>query len=326
MLHENLIFLLVALIFMGIELIYFRIADHYNIIDHPNERSSHTIITLRGGGVIFPLAMVFFFACYQFQYPFFILGLVAIACISFLDDAFTLNNSLRLSVHLLSVGLLFFQWGILVQPWYWLVLVAIIVIGTINAYNFMDGINGITGLYSAAIIISLLWVNARVHFIAAQLLIFSLLALAIFLYFNFRQQAKCFAGDVGSISIAFIILFGMGFLILQTRQPIYILFLAVYGVDSVLTILLRILNSENIFKPHRSHLYQLLTNERGFSQRRVAVGYAGLQVGINALVIWTAQKQPMIQLVSAALLLGLLIVAYFLVRMIIFKRVALKKN
>ena len=190
MVHENLIFLLIALIFMGIELIYFRIADRYNIIDHPNERSSHSTITLRGGGVIFPLAMVFFFACYQFQYPFFILGLVAISCISFLDDAFTLNNTLRLSVHLLSVGLLFYQWGILGLPWYWLLLSAIIVIGTINAYNFMDGINGITGLYSVAIIISLLTVNARLHFMAGQLLIFALLALVIFLYFNFPNRKQ----------------------------------------------------------------------------------------------------------------------------------------
>ena len=325
MVHENLTFLLIALIFMGIELIYFRIADRYNIIDHPNERSSHSTITLRGGGVIFPLAMGLFFACYQCQYPFFILGLAAISCISFLDDAFTINNTLRLSVHLLSVGLLFYQWGILVLPWYWLLLAAIIVIGTINAYNFMDGINGITGLYSVAIIISLLWVNARLHFMAGQLLIFALLALVVFLYFNFRQQAKCFAGDVGSISIAFIILFGMGYLILQTKQPIYILFLAVYGVDSVLTILLRIRNRENIFKPHRSHLYQLLTNERGLSQRCIAAGYAGLQFGINYLVIWAAQQTAIIQLLIVVLLLVALIIAYFLVRVQIGQRMALKK-
>ena len=144
-------------------------------------------------------------------------------------------------------------------------------------------------------------------------------------YFNFRQQAKCFAGDVGSISIAFIILFGMGYLILQTKQPIYILFLAVYGVDSVLTIILRIRNRENIFKPHRSHLYQLLTNERGLSQRWVAAGYAGLQFGINYLIIWAAQQAAMIQLLTVALLLIALITAYFLVRVQIGQRLALKK-
>ena len=104
MVHENLIFLLFALIFLGIELIYFWIADRFNIIDHPNERSSHSTITLLGGGVIFPIAMLFFYFCYQFQYPFFILGLLSIAFISFLDDVFTLNNPLRLSVHLLSVA------------------------------------------------------------------------------------------------------------------------------------------------------------------------------------------------------------------------------
>ena len=188
----------------------------------------------------------------------------------------------------------------------------------------MDGINGITGLNSVAIIISLLWVNARLHFIADQLLIFTLMALVIFLYFNFRQQAKCFAGDVGSISIAFIILFGMGFLILQTKQPIYILFLAVYGVDSVLTILLRIRNRENIFKPHRSHLYQLLTNERGFSQRGVAAAYAVLQFGINAMVIWAAQQTAMMQLLNSTLLLIALIIIYFFIKVQITQRMTKK--
>ena len=138
---------------------YFRIANHYNIIDKPNERSSHNEVTMRGGGIIFPVAAVIFFFINNFQYPFFIAGLLAIALISFLDDLLTLNNKLRLAVHLSAVALLFCQWNLFVMPWYWLMMVAVFVIGTLNAHNFMDGINGITGAYSLVAIATLYYIN-----------------------------------------------------------------------------------------------------------------------------------------------------------------------
>ena len=84
------------------ELAYFIIADHYNIIDKPNARSSHQTITLRGGGIIFSLAGLIFFFLSGFEYPYFITGLLSIAIISFLDDILTLNNKIRLSIHLIS--------------------------------------------------------------------------------------------------------------------------------------------------------------------------------------------------------------------------------
>ena len=88
-----------------------------------------------------------------------------------------------------------------------------------------------------------------------------LCSVLVFCFFNFRKKAKCFAGDVGSVSIAFIILFLMGRLIIKTEDSSWIVLLCVYGVDSVLTIVHRLMLHENIGLPHRKHLYQIMANE-----------------------------------------------------------------
>jgi len=269
-----------------LELVYFKLADHFNIIDKPNERSSHSSITLRGGGIIFPVASVLFFLCFSFQYPWFLSGLVAIALISFLDDLHTLNNKIRLGVHMLAVGLLFYQWDLFNLPWYGILIAAILVIGTINAYNFMDGINGITGLYSLITILSFYYINENVVvFTSSDFLILIGLSLLVFNFFNFRKKAKCFAGDVGSVSIAFILIFLLGQLILKTENLTYILLLLVYGLDAVTTIIFRIIRKENIFEAHRSHFYQYLANERKWPHVWVSALYALVQLGVNTLLI-----------------------------------------
>ncbi len=283
---ELLKYILSSLLFLGIELIYFRIADHFSIIDHPNERSSHAEITLRGGGIIFPLAILLYSVFLGFPYPYFMAGLVLIGVTSFWDDLHILSPKLRLAIHILSVFFLFTELRILNYPIWAIIVIGIIVIGTINAYNFMDGINGITGLYSLTVIISLIYLNVSLHFVKHDFLWITTIALLVFLFFNFRKKAKCFAGDVGSISMAFIILFALALLIIHTHQFLYILFLSVYGVDSVLTIIFRLFNRENIFEAHRSHAYQILSNEKGLSHLRVSVKYAILQLLINALLIY----------------------------------------
>ena len=317
---DYLIYFFLTIILGVLIILYFRIASQYNIIDHPNKRSSHSKVTIRGGGIIFPVAVILYFVIYNFHYPYFLLGLILISLISFLDDLHTLNNKIRLVVHLIAVALLIYQWNLHSMPWYWLIAATIFVIGTINACNFMDGINGLTGLYSLSIISSLMFLNASLHFIDQDFLMVVTISLFIFLYFNFRRTAVCFAGDVGSISIAFIVLFAIGNLILLTHQIIYILFLAVYGTDSVLTIIMRIRNKENIFQPHRSHLYQLLGNERGFMQRGVAVSYAVLQILINILIIWAVKQNIVDQFAIVIILLLLLSFSYYLIRYFINRR------
>ncbi|MBC6110540.1 glycosyltransferase family 4 protein [Pedobacter fastidiosus] len=280
-----------------LELVYFKLADHFNIIDKPNHRSSHSSVTIRGGGVIFGLGAILFFLFFGFKYPFFIAGLFAIALISLLDDIHTLSNKVRLSIHLISVLLLIYQWDLFAMPWYWIVIALLFVIGTINAYNFMDGINGITGSYSLLAIVTLYCINSYITlFTSSALLITIGLSLLVFNYFNFRKKAKCFAGDVGSISIAFIIIFLIGQLILKTYNFSYILLLLVYGLDAVVTIGFRVLRKENIFEAHRSHFYQYLSNELKWPHLVVSSVYFGVQAVINLLVIFVVKDSIVLNL------------------------------
>lgn len=265
------------LLFVG-ELAYFRVANYFNIIDKPNQRSSHTRITLRGGGVVFYIGALFYFVLQGFQYPWFFCGLTMLSLISFADDVRPQSSKLRLLVHFTAMGLMFYQWGLFELPWYFSVCALVVSTGILNAYNFMDGINGITGGYSLVVAGALLYINIyRVQFIDNELIYYVILSLLVFNYFNFRTKARCFAGDVGSISIAFILLFLLGKLIIATNDISYIVLLGVYGVDTVLTIIRRLLLKENIFEAHRKHVYQLLANEMKMPHVRVSTIYASLQ-------------------------------------------------
>ena len=271
--------LILVLLFLA-ELFYFRIADKCNIIDKPNERSSHTRITLRGGGIIFYLGALTFFLTNQFEYPWFILALTLITFISFIDDIRSTSHGLRLVFHFTVMALMFYQWGLFSLPWWTLLVALIVCTGIINAYNFMDGINGITGGYSLVILVSLAYVNAEVISFTEQSFIYTMIcSVLVFDFFNFRKRAKCFAGDVGSVSIAFVVLFLIGSLILQTKDFSWLVLLVVYGVDSVLTIH-RLLLHENIGLPHRKHLYQIMVNELRIPHVVVSLVYMIVQIVI----------------------------------------------
>ncbi|REC52781.1 MULTISPECIES: MraY family glycosyltransferase [Chryseobacterium] len=284
-------FLIVTILLFISMLIYFRIADKYNIIDKPNHRSAHTQITLRGGGIIFPVAFIIFsvfnFNEFVHNYWSFGLGLLAISAISFIDDIVTLSNKIRLSVHFISVVLLLYFTGAFnVMPiWVWPILF-ILIIGTLNAYNFMDGINGMTGLYSLVGLSSLLYINEKViSFTDENFILYPVLACIVFLFFNFRKKAKCFAGDVGSMAIAFWVIGLITLLIMKTQDYKYILLLSVYGIEVVLTIIERLLLKENIFEAHRRHLYQLFANEKKVSHLLISFVYALVQAIINLFLI-----------------------------------------
>ena len=275
------IYIVFFIALFAIQLVYFRIAEHFNIIDKPNERSSHSLVTLRGGGVVFYFAALLFFIFCGFQYSWFILGLTLISLISFADDIKPQSSNIRLILHFVAMGLLFYQWSLFSLPWYFTIIALIFCTGILNAYNFMDGINGITGGYSLVVISSLLYINKySVQFVDNRFLYILILGLVVFNFFNFRKKARCFAGDVGAVSIAFIIVFLLGLLILKTNNFNYIVLLAVYGVDSVLTIVHRLFLKENIFKPHRKHVFQLMANELKIPHVIVSIFYALLQLVI----------------------------------------------
>ena len=275
-------YIIVLVLLFLTELFYFKLANKFNIIDKPNERSSHRKVTLRGGGIIFYFGALVYFLANHWEYPWFIVALTLITFISFVDDIRSTSQSLRLVFHFAAMVLMFYQWDLFSLSWWWIIVALIICTGIINAYNFMDGINGITGGYSLVILVTLAYINAKiVPFTEPALINTVLCSVLVFCFFNFRKKAKCFAGDVGSVSIAFILLFLIGRLIIKTEDFSWIILLSVYGVDSVLTIIHRLMLHENIGLPHRKHMYQLMANELKIPH----VGVSLIYMAAQALVI-----------------------------------------
>ena len=286
------IYLIIAVLLLVAELLYFKIADKYNIIDKPNERSSHSTIVLRGGGIIFAISMVIWLILQMIQgewltvqcYLPFMCGLVLICGVSFWDDVKSLPDSARLIVQFVAIALMFWSMGIMHWDMWWIVVVALIVcVGATNIINFMDGINGITAGYALAILVPLLLLNRSFGFIEESYLVVAIIGVLVFCIFNFRPKgkAKCFAGDVGSIGIAFIMLFPLGKLIIQTDDITYLIFLLIYGVDGCLTIIHRIMLHENLGQAHRKHAYQLIANELRIGHMKISVLYMSLQMAVS---------------------------------------------
>ena len=261
------------------------LAKKYNILDIPNHRSSHNKTTIRGGGVIFPVALLLAYFLFDFQYTWFVASVLILSVVSFLDDLYSLSNRIRFFVQFLAVFLLLFELDLIQLFWFFPVLFFVL-IGGLNAFNFMDGINGITALYSMIALSSLYYINLIVQFIDSEFILIPLLAVIIFSFLNIRKRALCFAGDVGSISIAAIILFLMFKLVIHTQNYFYLILLLVYALDSGATILKRKLRGENIFKPHREHLYQQLVHIKELSHLQVSFLFAAVQLVINFCVFF----------------------------------------
>lgn len=281
---------IIFIILLLLELAYFKIADKFNIIDKPNERSSHSTIVLRGGGIIFLLGAWVWAITFGFQYPWFLLGLTLVAGVSFIDDIHSLPDSMRLVVQFTAAALTFYQLGMLSGEWFetngvlvggLLILLALIVyVGATNVINFMDGINGITAGYALAVLVPLALVSDAAD---SSLIVASILSILVFCIFNFRpkSKAKCFAGDVGSIGIAFVMLFLIGKVIIATGDLTYLIFLLVYGVDGTLTICHRIMLHENLGEAHRKHAYQLMCNELKIGHVKVSLLYMAIQLVVS---------------------------------------------
>lgn len=301
-------YIIVLVLLFLTELFYFKLANKFNIIDKPNERSSHRKVTLRGGGIIFYFGALVYFLANHWEYPWFIVALTLITFISFVDDIRSTSQGLRLVFHFSAMALMFYQWGLFSLSWCWIIIALIVCTGIINAYNFMDGINGITGGYSLIILGALAYINEEMVSFAEPALIYTVLcSVVVFCFFNFRRKAKCFAGDVGSVSIAFILLFLIGKLILKTEDFSWMILLAVYGVDSVLTIIHRLMLHENIGLPHRKHMYQLMANELKIPHVVVSLVYMAVQaIVIIGYIYW--QNWGYLYLLCAILLLSFIYV------------------
>ena len=315
-------FIIFALLLVA-ELIYFKIAEKFNIIDKPNQRSSHSTIVLRGGGIIFSLAMVVWAVMMTVQgngvvvmnYLPFLVGLLMVAGVSFWDDVKSLPDSVRLIVQFVAMALMFWSMNIMHWNMWWIVLIALIVcVGATNVINFMDGINGITAGYSLAVLVPLVLLNMELVFMEPSFLLVAILGVLVFCIFNFRPKgkAKCFAGDVGSIAIAFIMLFAIGKLVVLTGDVTYLIFLLVYGVDGCLTICHRIMLHENLGEAHRKHAYQLMANELKIGHVKVSLLYMAMQLVVSLGFIYVCPNTLLahwMYLLGAVVVLG---VAYVL--------------
>lgn len=308
-------YLIIVVVLLIAELLYFRIADFFNIIDKPNQRSSHTKVVLRGGGIIFLIGAWVWSAFFGFQYPWFLVAVTLAAGVSFIDDIHSLPDSVRLVVQFVAMGLMFYQLDMIHANLWWAVILALIVcVGATNIYNFMDGINGITAGYSLAVLIPLLLRNSSAPFVEPSFIIVTILSVLVFSYFNFRpkNKAKCFAGDVGSVGIAFILLFLIGCLIMKTGDITWLAFLIVYGVDGCCTIAHRIMLHEHLGEAHRKHAYQLMANELGMSHVTVSLIYMVLQLVISLVMVYLVPDTVMWHWVYLIIIGGLLVVAYML--------------
>lgn len=304
---------IIFVILLVAELLYFKIADKCNIIDKPNERSSHSSVVLRGGGIIFLFGLWIWSAFYGFQYPWLLASVTLAAGISFVDDIHSLPDCVRLVVQFIAMGLMFQQLDILHLEMWWIVILALIVcVGASNVINFMDGINGITAGYSLAVLIPLLIMNHKIGFIEEAFLVVVILSVLVFSIFNFRERgkAKCFAGDVGSVGIAFIMLFAIGKLVMATGDVTWLLFLLVYGVDGCLTIVHRIMLHENLGEAHRKHAYQLMANELKMSHIKVSCLYMILQLAVSLGIIYLIPNTIVAHWLYAVGIFVLLSIAY----------------
>lgn len=309
---------IILVVLFLLELLYFRIADRFNIIDKPNERSSHTKIVLRGGGIIFTIALWVWSVIYSFPYPWLLAGTTLAAALSFIDDIHSLSFKLRLVVQFVAMFLVFMDVGLLMSFDNWMIRIMVLFVAMFvavwaaNLYNFMDGINGITGGYSVAMIIPLLLLNRKYAFMEESLLVVIELSLLVFCFFNFRTKAKCFAGDVGSIGIATILVFCMGKLMLQTGDLTWVVFFIVYGVDSNFTIMHRLMLHENIGGAHRKHAYQLMANELKMKHVTVSIIYMVMQLAISLIAIYVIPDTLVAHLTYLIVLSVIMALAYIL--------------
>ena len=327
-------YIIIFVLLLVAELVYFRIADKCNIIDKPNQRSSHSTIVLRGGGIIFLIGAWVWSAFFGFDYPWFLAGLTLVAGVSFVDDIRSLPDSVRLVAQFAAAAMAFYQLDILHWEMWWIVLVALIVyVGATNVINFMDGINGITAGYALAVLVPLGLLNTNYHelatnlttnyssivssdgvFVDQSLIVASIIAAIVFCIFNFRPKgkAKCFAGDVGSIGIAFIMLFLLGNVIIKTEDITWLIFLLVYGVDGCLTIVHRIILHENLGEAHRKHAYQIMANELKIGHVKVTVLYMAMQLAVSLGFIYLCPNTVLCHWMYFVGALAVLAIAYVL--------------
>ncbi|MDA8896055.1 hypothetical protein N9J24_01580 [Bacteroidia bacterium] len=321
----NLSFLAVSSAAIGLAAIVFmRLANFWGLVAHPNSRSSHGTPTVTGMGVLVPIAVLVYYLWQPQALSWgFVLGFTIVSVISFIDDVYFLKHSLRLIFQCIGLGLMilhlpFQSSGIEIMA---IGTAALILgIGVINAYNFMDGVNGMLTLHSILVLLSFLFLNENLidfennsrAFTDSDFIINLIIPLTIFAIFNVRVHAKAFIGDVGAISIAFVILYLMFSLLLQSGNYAYLLLFSIFGADAGLTVCYKLILGENIFVPHRDFVFKKLVHIKKLSHLRVSLYYLSAQAVINLVIIFIVPQHPKLSSQLSILFIGtvVLIAAY----------------
>lgn len=304
-------YIFIFLILVALSYTYLKLAVKFKIIDKPNERSSHTKSTIRGGGILFTIAIIFFFLLNNFQYPYFFSGVIAISIISFLDDIYTLSSKIRFPFQFIAIYLVLYEVGLPLDPIYLYIFYFATGVGVINMFNFMDGINGITGFYSLSVILGLFLINMNEQIVNVELMMYVFISILIFGFYNFRKKALFFAGDIGSISIGMLIFFIGFYLTFKLNSPLILLLVIVYGADAGNTLLYRkFFTKESVLDPHRHHIYQKLVDVKKMSHIKVSIIYALLQLVINIIIFKTYNLEIQIQFLLFAVLVSIFTFVY----------------
>lgn len=289
----------IATILFSLKL-YFPFAEKRGMLAGVNHRSSHTKPVITGAGFIFYISYIFYvisfiFSTWDVPWALFI-GISMLAVVSFIDDLKDLWFFIRLVVQILAVCLMLYQIYIefsmepLAMNASILIILAIVgmifSVGFVNLYNFMDGLNGMmAGITISALSIFALIDFFIVDFVDDALLIYTAIPTLVFAFFNARRQAICFAGDVGAIVLGFVMVYMLLSLLMQTGNIVYIFIFASVYLEAAMTVIQRLLAGQNIFKPHRIHLFQLLCNEHKHHHVKISGFYALNQLVFGAIIV-----------------------------------------
>ena len=274
-------FILLTTTFISSALLTYTIrhfANKKELLDHPNERSSHTVATPKGGGlaimVSFYTALLFLYLNTKIESDLFfaLLSALPVLAVSLVDDLYPLSSRLRFGIQLFSAALaLYFlggidtlDFGIFALHGKWLNIIAVIgIVWITNLYNFLDGIDGYAA--SEALFIAL---GAYILF-GSEAALFLAAASGGFLLFNWHR-ASIFMGDVGSAPLGFI--FAV-FIVHDGASPYFLdwlMLLSLFWFDATYTLLRRAKRREKLSEAHKKHAYQRLT-QAGLSHSSVVL-------------------------------------------------------
>lgn len=258
---------------------------------------------ITGTGLVLVLVLLLHGLLVNTSHAYFLFAFAMLALVNWLDDLFEIHSGWRLITQFLALSFLVMEFGLISS--YWSPFFLVVAVGVVNAYNFMDGINGISGIYALAVLAPLPFAYAfDTENMGRLLLIF--LFLILFILFNFRRSAKAILGDTGSIALGFLVLFYS--LQCFKNYDIYLLmsFSMLFLLDTGYTLLERTYRRKNVFQSHREHLYQMLVHRRGWDPRWVAMGYGVIQLGINItlLLLKSSRSQLLFSIAIGAILSG----------------------